>query len=531
MSRAPSNEHTDQAETAAAAKQFEKLIEVISRSQHNYRELIDNLDQAVFTIALNGDVRVANRRCCEILGVSFQGLIGHNLREFVEEPRADPLQQAILGFLKKGSWSGRALVRLKGERLMRQFECWLQAIAEAPNAAGAPPAAGAVIGWARDITQVKQIEQQLAHSERFAAIGQMMGGAAHELNNPLTAILGVSDLLRERATDDAMRRHLDLISQQARRAAAIVQDLMALSRPPSAARSIISMDDVVRGLLHTLEPSLCEKKIALKLEVAAGLPPVEGDAKQLSQVFLNIFANAEQAIAPGVNGGSLTVKLSASGGKICVATTDSGAGISADHLDKIFDPFFSTKRPGGGSGLGLTICLAVVKDHGGTIEVDSAPGRGSTVRVFLPAAGPAISQAGAARVAEKCGGLGENRSVLVVDDEEGIRDVISETLSARGVRVECAGDAQQALAQLAAGAYDAILCDFNLPGMRGPELYKQIQTELGAQAPRCVFITGELLDSGTIAGFTSQGISVLHKPFTMAALASLLAELFQAALK
>lgn len=509
------------------AEQFEKLIDVISRSQHNYRELIDNLDQAVFTIGLDGEVRVANRRCCEVLGASFQELIGHRLGEFIEEPSIVQLQDAFSGFLKKGTWSGRVSVRFKKEKGARQFDCWFQAVPE-------EGATGAAIGWARDITETKQIEQQLVHSERFAAIGQMMAGAAHELNNPLTAILGVGDLLRERATDDAMRRHVDLIVQQARRAAAIVRDLMALSRPPSSALVSIRLDELVSEQLRKLEILWRAKNVALKFESTGNISPIEGDRKLLTQVFTNLLENAEHAISSlGGKPGTVTVSLAEKAGKVCIAFSDTGCGISPDQIGKIFDPFFTTKRPGGGSGLGLTICMAVAKEHGGTIKAESVPGQGSTFRVILPvlraAPGATVPSSGAPQAQERV--HRDSPSVLVVDDEEGIREIVQEVLSARGVRVECAAASDEALAQVAASAYDAILCDFNLPGMRGPQLCEKIRAQLGPKTPRFVFMTGELLDAAMINDFSSQGIAVLQKPFSMSVLTRLLTELLQSSRK
>src|ERR1700751_2574748 len=210
--------------------------------------------------------------------------------------------------------------------------------------------------------------------EKFASMGQMMAGAAHELNNPPPAILGVSDLLREGATDDATRRRVEIILQQARRAAAIVQNLLALAVPTGSKRLKVKVEEVMAKVLESHQKSLQQRNIIADVTVTGKLPEVEGDPRLLAQVFANILLNAEQAISAVRDSGTVRISLSHAGNNLLVAFADDGPGIPQEIVEKIYDPFFTTKRPGGGSGLGLTICLAVVKDHGGRIQVETAEG-------------------------------------------------------------------------------------------------------------------------------------------------------------
>jgi PAS domain S-box-containing protein len=386
-----------------------------------------------------------------------------------------------------------------------------------------------IITSARDVTEARQAEQQLAQNEKYTAIGQMMTGAAHELNNPLTAILGVSDLLRERATDDATRRHVNLILQQARRAATIVQNLLAFSRPASQVRVKVSLSEIVQGALQSERAAFTQKNMAVKFTSSDDLPSVEGDRMLLTQVFLNIIANAEQSISPARDHGTLAVSLMRDGSNVRVTFADDGTGISPEIMGKIFDPFFTTKRPGGGSGLGLTICLAVVKEHGGTIEVQSTPGTGATVHVLLPTtAEPFSAEAVTKSVAAPTGPkMLDGRTVLIVDDEESIREIVQDGLSARGMKVHAAGSSEEALSYLATNACEIVLCDFNLPGMNGEQLFEQVQIQRGGSAPRFVFMTGELVDSSVSARHQKKGARVLQKPFQISALAALLADFLQ----
>ena len=202
-----------------------------------------------------------------------------------------------------------------------------------------------VVASVRDITELKLAIANSAHQEKFAAMGQMLTGAAHELNNPLTAILGVSDLLRESAADQLSRRQANLVYDQARRAAAIVQSLLAFSRPPSQNRPQLRLDEILRQALKLQEASLSQKHIAVALDFPNGIPPVEGDSKLLVQVFVNIIANAEKAISDIRDHGSLSVSAALVGNRVRVALTDDGPGISPGDIGKIFDPFFPQNAP------------------------------------------------------------------------------------------------------------------------------------------------------------------------------------------
>jgi CheY-like chemotaxis protein len=250
-------------------------------------------------------------------------------------------------------------------------------------------------------------------------------------------------------------------------------------------------------------------------------------------VFLNILANAAQSISPAREQGQVDITVARTGDQIRVTFADDGPGIPAEIIGKIFDPFFTTKRPGGGSGLGLTISLAVIKEHGGTIEIESGSGPGATIHVLLPAAAasevspaPAASRAKSAPALAGHAALG-GHSVLIVDDEEGIREIVQDGLSARGMRVEAAESSEAALDYLAKNTCEIVLCDFNLPGMSGEKLFEELRTRLGDSMPRFVFMTGELVSPAVTERFREKGARVLQKPFQLSGLATLLTELLQ----
>lgn len=500
--------------------EIEKRLE---REQEFVRRLISSFPDVIATLDLESRFTYVSPRIEEVLGYPSQSFIGVPPGEHANPEDFPMLQKMFQDLMSGRSPQGQLEYRTRhaegGWRTLR--------IVAAPLYDSDGRING-VVASARDVTEAKRVEHQLQQSEKLASMGQMMAGAAHELNNPLTAILGVSDLLHDRAADDVTRRQTELILQQARRAAAIVQDLLTFSRPAAGGREKLHIEDIVRSALDARSTSLREKNIVVDWQAEKSLPAVEADARLLSQVFTNLILNAEQSIAAHGAGGTLRISISHEAPRIAVNISDDGIGISPEHLDKIFDAFFSTKRPGGGSGLGLTICLAVVKEHGGTIEVKSSPGQGATFRVLLPHAeipeSPVPAPSHAPSSAPTSAAL-QGHSALVIDDEEAIREIVQEGLGARGMKVECASSAEEAFDWLAENHCEFAICDFNLPGLSGPQFFEKLQDSNGAQIPRFVFMTGELPDPSTVAAFGRKGAHILQKPFHISELAKLLSKL------
>jgi PAS domain S-box-containing protein len=244
-----------------------------------------------------------------------------------------------------------------------------------------------VIFSLRDITIERKLEQQIVESERLAAMGAMIGGVAHELNNPLTSILGVSELLQDTETNETARKHLGMLQQQARRAAEIVQNLTYFSRPPAPGKSRINLADVVERTLNLHAYSLRKNNITVDFLKEPGMPYALGDPHQLMQVFLNLIVNAEQAIRESRDKGTLRIRIGKGEGTVWVSFHDNGLGIAKENMPSIFDPFYTTKRPGRGTGLGLSICKSVMKEHHGSVEAANSPEGGAVFTVTLPTAG------------------------------------------------------------------------------------------------------------------------------------------------
>jgi signal transduction histidine kinase len=249
------------------------------------------------------------------------------------------------------------------------------------DAEGKP--AGVIIS-VRDVTIEKRLEQQIIQSERLAAMGQMIGGFAHELNNPLTSILGMAELLQEGDASEGAHKQIAILHQQARRAAEIVQNLQYFARPPVPGRSQVDLNELVQRTVQMQAYPLRKSNITVDFLPEPAMPPVEADPNQLMQVFLNLLLNAEQAIRESREKGTIRVRIGRQPDSVWIVFQDDGPGIAPENLAHIFDPFFTTKRPGRGTGLGLSICKTVLREHGGNIEAASAPGGGAAFTITLP---------------------------------------------------------------------------------------------------------------------------------------------------
>src|SRR5271168_1314973 len=392
-----------------------------------------------------------------------------------------------------------------------------------------------VVMSCRDVTELKRLEEQLIQAEKLAAMGQMLAGVAHELNNPLTAILGVTELLREGQTDrEATKRQLEITHRQARRAARIVQNLLEFSRPASPQKKPVDLNSIIDRTLQLHEHSLRRNNVEVDFRPQPEFPGVIADANQLIQVFLNLVTNAEQAIREVRESGRIQIRLARVGSRISVTFQDDGIGIRPDSVQRLFDPFYTTKRPGGGTGLGLSICLSIVREHGGTIEAAALPAGGSAFTVYLPVAAdqnvrPSTDISGAVTAAALNLNLLRGKSILVLDDEESLRSLLFEGLTARELHVDCAATLEEALAFLAERSPDAILCDINLSQggahLNGKQAAERLLAAAGDRKPALIYMSGELIETSEVSGSSGEPHH-LQKPFRISDVLAMLQEIF-----
>ena len=355
-----------------------RTMEMRIRQQEQFRQkLLESFPDLILVVDLDERYGFASSRIRDLLGYRPEELVGKKIED-MQDHSPEFLQ------LYRDVASGRQLFASSEYGALHRDGSWRTMRASASQLFDTENKLSGVIISVRDITVEKKFEQQIIQSERLAAMGQMIGGFAHELNNPLTAILGMSDLLKEGETNEARNRQLSILHQQARRATEIVQNLMYFSRPPAPGKSQVDLNELVERTLHLHAYSLRKNNITADFLREQNSPQVTGDPHQLMQVFLNLVLNAEQAIREARDKGTLRIRLGKTDKNVSVIFQDDGPGIAPDILPNIFDPFYTTKRPGRGTGLGLSICKAVLKEHNGNIEASSAPGGGAVFTVTLP---------------------------------------------------------------------------------------------------------------------------------------------------
>jgi two-component system NtrC family sensor kinase len=368
----------------------------------------------------------------------------------------------------------------------------------------------------KTVDTLKATQAQLVQSGKLSAVGQFVAGVAHELNNPLTAVIGFAELLSQTGTDDTVRPHLELIAKSAHRCHKIVHNLLSFARQHEPERKLIQVNATMDEVLEIMAYDLRTSNIKVVKEFQSDLPPILGDTHQLQQVFINIVANARQAIGAAQNSGKITVRTRIADRMVRIEIADNGPGISPANMARIFDPFFTTKPQGQGTGLGLSLVYGMVQEHGGTITARSDFGHGATFMIDLPIASDAPAAMGAqgkpdgrmVRAAKPRG-----TSVLVVDDEEWILSLSRELLTWDGHGVETALGAEQGLEALKRKRFDLIVSDWKMPGMNGIQLYERIRTDYPALAGRVIFMTGDVINDSFREFLRDNAKTCLSKPF------------------
>jgi two-component system NtrC family sensor kinase len=436
---------------------------------------------------------------------------------FAPERFADPMARAA--FLDRLSSDGAVTDYLLRLRRLDGSPLWVEVTARAEPSVRHTLQVEALL---RDITarrrlddQSRDLYQQLVQAEKMAALGQTISGVAHELNNPLATILSWAERLSTKSLDDGVRLGVDVILSEADRAARIVRNLLTFARKRRSTRTMIDINQIVRD---TLARRACDPPpagISFDTALASGLPAVFADAHQVTQVLLNLLANAEQAMLSAGDHGALVVRtwLEVERDAVALEVTDTGPGIPPDLHGKIFEPFFTTKEVGQGTGLGLAVAYAIVQEHGGQIRVESPPGHGASFVVELPVGGTARPRRTPTSIVSDRASQGAR--VLLVEDERALASAVVESLEAAGLDVDHAGDGEEALARLRQDTYDVVVCDLKMPRVDGMTLYRAIAATTPALARRVIFVTGDVAGTDAERFLEDSGCRWLAKPFRL----------------
>jgi two-component system NtrC family sensor kinase len=484
---------------AALALENARLVELLSIGKREWEHTVDTISQAICIVDPHGTVRRANRIFADLIRQPVTTLAGRPWLSLIPQSWADIVARAL-------AHPGSTYELRSGERVLLA------------SAIPLPDAGDAVLQF-EDQTEKRRLQEQLIQSEKMSAIGQLIAGVAHDLNNPLASVVGFSDFLAEGVDiPPALAEPLQVIRQEAERAATIVKNLLSFARRQAEERRVQSVRPVLESVIALLKNQLMALRVEATLEVEVDVPEIEMNTNQIKQVFVNLLNNAAQAIATTGRGGLVRVAARRWLDGVAVSVADDGPGMPPDIAARVFEPFFSTKPEGEGTGLGLSICHGIVKEHGGGITLETAPGRGATFTVQLPggvrstrAAAPTLPVA-----------PGESLRILVVDDEPHILHYMRATLESWGHRVDVATDGEAAVAHALAEPFDVIICDLRMPRLGGREMYQHLAVQHPHIAERVIFATGDTVRGDTLQFLEGLGRPFLHKPFTLAELRSVL---------
>jgi PAS domain S-box-containing protein len=362
------------------------------------------------------------------------------------------------------------------------------------------------------LARLRETQAQLVQAAKMSALGQLVSGVAHELNNPLSVIIGYGQLLLARDVPATLKRPLELMVAQGDRMAKIVRNLLYFARQRPPERAAVDVRHVMEQTLALRMNHLMLSGITVEREFPDALPVINGDAQQLEQVFLNLLLNAEQAIHDAKAAGRIVLRarLRPDGRAILAQVVDDGPGIPPESLPRVFEPFYTTKIVGMGTGLGLSVSYGIVQEHGGRLTVDSRPGE-TTFTLELPVteATPAIAAPRERRVFD-----GVGKTALVVEDEPSVLDLVVTLLGERGWRVDVAPGGRDGLESVRRQRYDLIVSDIRMPDGDGQEFYERALVHDPALRHRFIFITGDTAGDEARAFIDGAEVPVVEKPFS-----------------
>jgi len=510
-----------------------------SESSAQLREIFDHSSEAIFLLDVSDPAHLRyeslNRKAEDAIGFTSAAIRGKTPHDVFPASEADQ----ILANYRRAIELGRTTSYDETRNMAGTTRTWHTTLVPLSDEVGDVPR---LVGFARDQTEQLQqeatraaLESQLRQAQKMDAIGRLAGGLAHDFNNILTAIIGHGELLAERLPPGrAERESVDAVLEAGRRASSLVRQVLTFARRREQPRTPIQLHVVLDEVMR-LARATVPATIDVQLNLDAQAPRVLADPTQIHQAIMNIVSNAAHAMRAG--GGALTVSLDTTvvdqefarahsplvpGLAVCITVTDTGHGMDADTLEHIYEPFFTTKPVGEGTGLGLPVVMGIVQNHDGGLDIESERGRGTAVRIFLPAA-PAempIASIEPSSVTPR----GNGQHVLLVDDEEAVADIGARLLESLGYRVSTYTAPERALDAFVAdpAGIDLLLTDLTMPGMTGTTLAHQLRRRR-ADLP-VVIVTGV---PSAVTASHGDGFAVLPKPYTRHSLGVAIGGIFQ----
>ena len=521
---------------AAVAWRNAELHDELRNSEKKYRDLIENAIDIIFIVDLEGRFVSINKRVEKITGYKAEDWIGRPFAELICPEDLPGVMEGWAGGLKGGTNILPVRIRnARGEEI--HLEVNSSMIEEDGELKG-------LMAIARDATletkreeefqqlhasvleanrkledsmaKLRATQAKLIQTEKLSAMSELISGIAHELNNPLTGVIGYAQLLFETTQDPESRPDLEKIGREALRCKKIVQNLLGFSRHHKPQQELVDVNVIVRNVLELKEHSATSGDILYATHLAEDPPQVMGDSRQLQEVFMNILNNALFALTSSNGGGTIemTTETDNRDGCVRICISDDGPGILPENLPRIFDPFFTTRETGQGTGLGLSLAYGIVQRHGGQISAESTPHEGTTLKIQLP-----LARGRAESVETDLPRTQQSRShsqachALVVDDEEVILDLLTDILAQMGLSAERACNGTDALQKIAASRFDFIICDLKMPGMDGRALYGTLQEKDPELSKKIIFSTGDTLSEEFRSFCATTDCITIEKPF------------------
>lgn len=502
----------------ALDSRVKELEESLSRATIRFREFSETVASGIALVGLDGRIEEINGIAATILAVDPTDAIGRPFRDFVAP---EDLDGALTEFRMRlgGDLTRREteihVLRPSGERRLLQI---------CSSTISADDGVAGVCFAARDITEEREREAQHRRAERLASIAPLLSGVCHELNNPLTSIKSFAELLLldPRSPDD--REAIEIVRREADRAARIVTDLRLVARQTQedgGNAAALDINEIVRDVIRGTQPDAEATGVEMAVQLEKRLPAVLGVRSQIERVVSQLVGNAIHALQDHEGKRRVSVRTSGSDTGVALRVEDTGPGIALEHVDRIFDPFWTNRSAGDGTGLGLSLVHGIVSDHGGAIRVDGGWGRGASFTVELPVPTEPPAPVREAPVRES------NRRplrILVVDDEGPIRFSLMRYMERRGHQVTQAEEGLKALqlVESAAEPYDIIVADLRMPSLGGVALYARLKERGEGLEQRLIFITGDAESPDAARGLEEAGVPVVLKPFELAEIAQII---------
>ncbi|MBI3299165.1 MAG: PAS domain S-box protein [Elusimicrobia bacterium] len=485
---------------AGLALENSRLLGEVTESEARYRTAVENSPHAVVGLDQNFRITLWNRRAEALFGLQPIEAFGRSLAVVFGEAAFERLKRRVE--TEGAVHQAEAVGRTRDGRRLELNVSWT----------GQSAGPGAAREWfvvMQDETEKKKLHAQLIQAEKMTAVGTLIAGVAHELNNPLGVVTGFAEIMKSRPAEPKEKEDLRILYESAMRCKDIVEGLLLFSRQGKVGLHRLSLNRVVQNTLALFEYRLIKTEgIELEVDLDPALPPSAGEFQKVQQVLVNLIANACDALKGLPGTGRIRVRTRAAGGSASVEVEDNGPGVPGELADRVFEPFFTTKAAGQGTGLGLSISAQLMREFGGTLALGRGPEGGSRFTASFPPCPEGLRELeSAADLPPSAPG----RRVLVVDDEPEMAQLMLRLLRDDGLVAEAVTDPADAWKLVRAGGFDLVVTDLNLGGSKGTEFVKAAKAL--ARAPAFVVVTGNVLDRE--AGADAQGLDVpvLSKPF------------------